>query len=250
MMIFKNSLLFCFLFLILQFSYSQNIDKNPPKYNYIKAILSTDGNQKLMEMLGFFNPFYNDASKPAVMQMSFIESGKGSGEQVDPIFFDSLGYVYIKSDEGYIKTFFDTVLFPVIPFLSQADEFKSDVDVELGIDPLPDSWPLLSLVTKYNIGHFEGKDHIAKKDEFMLDDVGLIWTRFSAVDPEHLGNRIAFDSYGRLIMIQTPQGIIKYTYFYSEETLLHDFPMFAKHEPNMGEMMVGLLIGLLGGLGG
>ncbi len=249
-MSFKTLLIVFLLVTTMPFSFSQEIDKNPPKYNYIKASLLTDGNHKLMEMLGFFNPFSDDASKPAVMKMSFFESGKGSGEQVDPIFFDSLGYVYIKSDEGYIKTFFDTVLFPIIPFLSQADEFKSDVDVELGIDPLPDSWPLLSLVTKYNIGHFEGKDHIAKKDEFILDDVGLIWTRFSAVDPEHLGNRIAFDSYGRLIMIQTPQGTIKYTYFYSEESLLSDFPMFAKHEPNMGEMMVGLLIALLGGLGG
>ncbi|MBT8276799.1 MAG: hypothetical protein KJO39_11685 [Bacteroidia bacterium] len=249
-MSFKSSLVVCLLIINITFSFSQDVDKNPPWANYITALLTNYDGQNLMIMKGQF--FYRTEfqSKPNIMKMSFLATDPD--EQSDPIFFDALGYVYIKSDEGYIKTYFDTVLFPLIPFLSQADEFKSDVDVELGIDPLPDSWPLLSLVTKYNIGHFEGKDHLVKKSQFRREDGSLVWTKYSAIDPDNLGNSIVFDKYGRLKMIITPQGTIQYNYFYSEDSAdqISDFPMYAKHEPNMGEMMVGLLISLFGGLGG
>jgi len=237
----KSSLIVCLLIFNITFSFSQDIDKNPPKFNYIEATLFTstieDGN-KLMMMRGRFPISTGDISDPYIMKMSFL-AAEDEGP-TDPIFFDFKGYIYIKSDEGYIKTYFDTVLLPTIPFLSQADEFKSEIDIELGIDPLPKSWPLLSLVTSYNIGHFEGNDHIAKKEKYTSN--GEEYTKFTSVDPNNLGNNIVFDKYGRLYSILTPQGAIRYDYFFSRDNLLKDFPLYAEHQPNLGEMIAGMLI--------
>ena len=248
-MSFKSLLIACLLIINIPFSFSQEVDKNPPPFNYIEATLftsSVEEGRKLMMMRGHFPLSSGDIHDPYTMKMWFLEAEEG--DQVEPIFFDYKGYIYIKTDEGYIKTYFDTVLFPLIPFLSQADEFKSDIDVELGIDPLPKSWPLLSLVTSYNIGHFEGNDHIAKKEKYTKK--GEVYTRFTSVDPDNLGYYIDFDKYGRLYSIVTPEGAIRYDYFFSKEYLMKDFPLYAKHEPNMGEMMTGLLIALFGGFGG